>query len=816
MKKLLWGICFLIVTQTIAAQSKTTFLISDADGNAVANASIELERTGVFSANEKGQLSIYTRQTGAVRCHVSSVGFKNVDTTIMLPASQLTIVMTRLALFLEPVEIKALRAGDKSPFAKSNLSKTDIEKLNLGQDLPFLLSQSPSVTVTSDAGNGVGYTGIRIRGTDATRINVTINGIPYNDAESQGTYFVDLPDISSSLSSIQIQRGAGTSSNGAGAFGASINLSTNEVNEKAYAEANNSFGSFNTWKNTVKFGTGLINKHFTFDARLSKISSDGFIDRGATSLKSFYTSAAYITQRSSIRFNIISGTEKTYQAWNGIPQYKLFYNKDSLLNHYYNNLGSLYFTAADSSNLFNSNPRKYNVFTYPNQTDNYQQDHYQLFFNHQFNYDWSLNTAIYLSKGKGYYEEYKNDAAYSSYGLPDPVAGNTTISNTDLVRRLWLDNNLYGGIFSLLHKTQRDQFSFGGGWNEYDGKHYGNIIWAANGAPKDYRWYYNKAVKKDFNLYSKYQYKISNRLEALVDLQYRRVDYSIDGTRKFPDLKLNNHFNFFNPKLGITYSAGSMVAYASYAFANKEPNRDDYENGALSSTPPKPERLQDLELGLEEKKFNYSWGINLYYMDYKDQLILTGKINDVGDALRINTPHSYRAGIELQGRYKINKTVQLSGNLTLSDNKIKDFNDYIPRYDASFNLVQQDTFHYRKTSLAFSPSLIAAGMLQVFPFSNAEINTSVKYTGKQFLDNSGSDAKSIDDYFVQDLTAQYNLHTGWIKEITIIARLSNVWNPKYESNGYTYSYFYDKSLVRENFYFPMAGRNFMLGLNVKF
>jgi len=816
MKKLLWGICFLIVTQTIAAQSKTTFLISDADGNAVANASIELERTGVFSANEKGQLSIYTRQTGAVRCHVSSVGFKNVDTTIMLPASQLTIVMTRLALFLEPVEIKALRAGDKSPFAKSNLSKTDIEKLNLGQDLPFLLSQSPSVTVTSDAGNGVGYTGIRIRGTDATRINVTINGIPYNDAESQGTYFVDLPDISSSLSSIQIQRGAGTSSNGAGAFGASINLSTNEVNEKAYAEANNSFGSFNTWKNTVKFGTGLINKHFTFDARLSKISSDGFIDRGATSLKSFYTSAAYITQRSSIRFNIISGTEKTYQAWNGIPQYKLFYNKDSLLNHYYNNLGSLYFTAADSSNLFNSNPRKYNVFTYPNQTDNYQQDHYQLFFNHQFNYDWSLNTAIYLSKGKGYYEEYKNDAAYSSYGLPDPVAGNTTISNTDLVRRLWLDNNLYGGIFSLLHKTQRDQFSFGGGWNEYDGKHYGNIIWAANGAPKDYQWYYNKAVKKDFNLYSKYQYKISNQLEALVDLQYRRVDYSIDGTRKFPDLKLNNHFNFFNPKLGITYSAGSMVAYASYAFANKEPNRDDYENGALSSTPPKPERLQDLELGLEEKKFNYSWGINLYYMDYKDQLILTGKINDVGDALRINTPHSYRAGIELQGRYKINKTVQLSGNLTLSDNKIKDFNDYIPRYDASFNLVQQDTFHYRKTSLAFSPSLIAAGMLQVFPFSNAEINTSVKYTGKQFLDNSGSDAKSIDDYFVQDLTAQYNLHTGWIKEITIIARLSNVWNPKYESNGYTYSYFYDKSLVRENFYFPMAGRNFMLGLNVKF
>ena len=813
MKKLLWGICFLTVQQIAWAQSKTILLITDASGNPVANASIELEKTGVFSASENGELIVYTRQTGELKCRVSSVGFKNIDTTITLPWAHIVFVMTRLTLLLEPVEIKALRAGDKSPFAKTNLSKTDIEKLNLGQDLPVVLSQTPSVITTSDAGNGVGYTSMRIRGTDATRINVTVNGIPYNDAESQGTYFVDLPDITSSLSTIQIQRGAGTSSNGAGAFGASINLSTNEVNEKAYAEINNSFGSFDTWKNTVKFGTGLINKHFTFDARLSKISSDGFIDRAGTSLKSFYASAAYITQKSSIRFNIISGTEKTYQAWNGIPQYKLFYNKDSLLQHYYNNIGSLYFTAADSANLFNSNPRKYNVFTYPNQTDNYQQDHYQLFFNHQFTSDWSLNTAIYLSKGKGYYEEYKNDASYSNYGLPD----NGMITSTDLVRQLWLDNNLYGTIFSLLHKTKKDQFSFGGGWNQYDGKHYGDIIWAANGGvPKDYQWYYNKAVKKDFNLYSKYQYKLTNHLEALVDLQYRRVDYNINGTRDFPGLQINNTFNFFNPKFGLTYSYGSTVAYGSYAFANKEPNRDDYENGANSTTVPKAEHLQDLELGLEENKFNYGWGINLYYMNYRDQLILTGKINDVGDALRINTPHSYRAGIELQGRYKINKTVQLSGNLTLSDNKIKDFYDYTPRYDASFNLLQQDTSYFRKTNLAFSPSVIASALLQVFPFANAEIITSVKYAAKQYLDNTSSNAKSINDYFVQDLTFQYSLHNIVAKEITIVARMNNVWNKLYESNGYTYSYFYDKALVKENFYFPMAGRNFMLALNVKF
>jgi iron complex outermembrane receptor protein len=815
MKKLLWGICFLTVQQISLAQSETILLVTDATGNPVANASIELEKTGVFAANEKGELSFTTRQTGPVRCHISSVGFKSVDTTITLPATLVKFEMTRLALFLEPVEIKALRAGEKAPFAKSNLSKNDIEKRNLGQDLPFILSQTPSVIITSDAGNGVGYTSLRIRGTDATRINVTVNGIPYNDAESQGTYFVDLPDISSSINSIQIQRGVGTSSNGAGAFGASINLSTNELNEKAYAEINNSYGSFNTWKNTVKFGTGLINKHFTFDARLSKISSDGFIDRGSSNLKSFYTSAAYINGNSSLRFNIISGTEKTYQAWNGIPQYKLFYNKDSLLQHYYNNLGSLYFTSADSSSLFNSNPRKYNVFTYPNQTDNYQQDHYQLFFNHQFTNDWSVNTALYLSKGKGYYEEYKTDAKYSSYGLPDVVGGNSTIKKTDLIRRLWLDNNLYGAIFSVLHKTPKDQFSFGGGWNEYDGKHYGDIIWAASGAPANYEWYYNKGVKKDFNLYSKYQYKLTNRLEALVDLQYRRVDFNIDGTRKFPDLKVNNNFNFFNPKLGLSYSAGSLTAYASYAIANKEPNRDDYETGTTAN-PPKREQLHDIELGIEKNTFNYGWSVNLYYMKYKDQLILTGRINDVGDAVRINTPNSYRAGIELQGRYKLNKTIQLSGNLTVSDNKIKNFYDYIPRYDVNFDLVQQDTFSYRKTSLAFSPSVIAAGLLQIFPFSNAEINTSVKYAGKQFLDNTGSDAKSINGYFVQDLTLQYGLPTSFTKDITIIARLNNIWNRQYESNGYTYSYFYDKSLVKENFYFPMAGRNFMLALNVKF
>ena len=805
---------FLSLQQLVFSQAATRILITDSSGHPLPNATVEVAGSGIFQADAEGRLVLKTARAGTARMHISSVGFRATDTVLPLQTT-VHMILQHQPLMMETVEIKALRAGNNAPFAKTNLGKKDIEKENLGQDLPFLLSMTPSVTINSDAGNGIGYTGIRIRGTDATRINVTLNGIPYNDAESQGTYFVDLPDLSSSLTSVQVTRGVGPSSNGAGAFGAGISLSTNEVNEKAYAEINTSAGSFNTLKNTIRFGTGLLHDHFTFDARLSRISSDGFIDRSSTNLKSIYASAAWLTKKSSLRFNIITGTEKTYQAWNGIPEYKLFYNKDSLLQHYFNNQGYLYFNTADSLNLFNSNPRRYNVFTYPNQTDNYQQDHYQLFFNHRFNGNWTINTALYLSKGKGYYEEYKTGAAYSSYGLPDQVFGTSTVAYTDLVRRLWLDNNLYGTIFSVLHNGEKGQFSAGGGWNEYDGQHYGNIVWAANGAPKDYEWYYHTAVKKDFNLYTKYQYNITPQLAVMADLQYRRVDYRINGTRNFPDLQVNKTYHFFNPKAGITYTAGTMQYYASLAIANKEPNREDYETGAAGVVP-KPEQLRDLELGVEEHGFRYSWSINGYYMQYHDQLILTGKINDVGNALRINTPSSYRAGIEVQGRYQISSQLQVSGNFTVSENRINNFYDYTPHYDASFNLLQQDTAYFSKTPLAFSPAVTASGLISYFPFAHAEINTGLRYSGRQYLDNTGNNAKSIRAYAVQDLTLQYSLPVKFAREIVLVARMNNIWDRMYESNGYTYSYMYDKSLVRENFYFPMAGRNLMFAVNMKF
>jgi iron complex outermembrane recepter protein len=733
-------------------------------------------------------------------------------TLISLCANAQTDTLRKDTIDLLPVEVRAIRAGALAPFTKTNLS-ADIRKQNLGQDVPFILNQTPSVVVNSDAGNGIGYTGLRIRGTDLTRINVTINGIPYNDPESQGVFFVDLPDFASSVSSMQIQRGVGTSSNGAGAFGATINFSTNEVKEKPYASILNSVGSFNTLRHTVKLGTGLINDHFTIDARLSKISSDGFIHRASSNLQSYFLSGAWMNNKSSLRVNLFSGKEKTFQAWSGIPEYKLFYNEEKLLNHYYNNIGSYYFTQQDSINLFTADPRKYNVYLYPNQTDNYRQDHYQLFFNHSFSSNLTLSTAAFLTHGEGYYEEYKYNQKYSSYGLPDYTTGNTTIKRSDLVRQLWLNNDYYGGVFSLQYKKNLVDYTIGGSWNRFDGDHYGKIIWAQQGIDKDYEWYRYPALKEDAAVYAKAGYKLTERLYALADIQYRNVKHNINGTRKFPDLISNNQFNFFNPKLGLTYSIKNWKLYASYSEANKEPSRNDFETGTATQTP-KPERLHDFELGAEHNSAKVSYGATGYFMLYKDQLVLTGKINDVGDAVRINVPKSHRLGLEAWGGYKFNNWLQFNGNITISQNQLKNYTDYIPKYNIDFDFVGYDTLRLKTSQISFSPWLTAFGGLIISPVKNFEINVNNKVVSKQYLDNTESEEKRLNGYFVQDLQLRYNIHKKLVKTAELVLQVNNLWNKKYEANGYTFSYMYDTSLIRENFYYPMAGTNFLLALNI--
>jgi len=691
-------------------------------------------------------------------------------------------------VYLQPVEVNAVRAGEKAPFAKNNLGKKDIEKINFGQDLPFLLNQTPSVVVNSDAGAGVGYTGIRIRGTDGSRINVTLNGIPYNDAESQGSYFVDLPDFASSLNSIQVQRGVGTSSNGAGAFGASINLATNEFNKKSYLELNNSYGSFNTLKNTLQFGTGIFGKHFTFDGRLSNISSDGYIDRATSQLQSFYTSTAYTTQKNSFRLNIFSGKEKTYQAWNGVPEYLLATDRT------YNSVGTEKAGAP-----------------YDNETDNYIQTHYQFFYNQQINNNWKGNIALFLTKGKGYYEQYKADEKLADYGLPNYSNGSTTITKTDLVRRLWLDNDFYGAVFSIqYHKTKTD-VTIGGGWNKYDGNHFGEITWAKEqvAVPKDYRWYNLTANKKDLSVYSKWSQQISKVFQTYVDVQFRNINYTINGFRDNPGLLIAKDYNFLNPKLGLTYNKSNWQLYASYALAQHEPNRADFEAGTTQQ--PTPEKLHDIEAGIERKKSNYSFGLNFYYMKYKDQLILTGKISDVGAYTRTNIPNSYRAGIELQGKYIFSKFINAEANIAFSKNKIKNFTEYLDDYDNG----GQVTNFYKSTDIAFSPNTVAGASINISPVKNAGISLISKYVSRQYLDNTAQQSRSLHPYYTQDVRLSYALEGKILKSTSIILQLNNIFSKKYEPNGYSFSYIYGGALTTENFYFPMAPFNCMVGLTVK-
>jgi len=689
-------------------------------------------------------------------------------------------------LMLDNIEITSIRAADKAPFTKTNLDKEQIAKVNLAQDLPFVLNQIPSVVINSDAGNGVGYTGIHIRGTDASRINVTLNGIPYNDAESQGTFFVDLPDVSSSVNSIQIERGVGTSSNGAGAFGATINLSTNEVNKEKYLELNNSFGSFNTWKNTLKIGSGLLANHFLIDARISRISSDGYIDRATSNLKSLYFSAAYINAKSSLRFNIISGKEKTYQAWNGVPE-----------------------SYLDSDRTYNSSGTEKPGTPYANQTDNYTQTHYQLFYNHKINSLFSYNIAAFLSRGKGYYENYEAGDSLNDYNLPDIINGTDTIATTDLVKRLWLNNYFYGSIFSLQYHKNKTHFTFGGGLNEYDGKHYDIVTWAQQGFPKDYTYFSAPATKKDLNLYAKLMQSFGAGFTGFLDLQAHLINYKINGFESHPNMAVDKTYSFFNPKAGISFNKNDYQFYLSFAVANKEPNRDDFEAGVNQI--PKPETLYDTELGIEKKDKTFNYGATFYYMDYQNQLVNTGKINDVGAYTRTNAPKSYRAGIELYGGAVLSKWLNISGNIAFSRNKIKNFTEYIDDYD---NGLQKENL-YHNTDISFSPGIVGFAGVNFIPIKNSEINFQSKYVGRQFLDNTSHISRSIDPYFVENIKFSYSLLKKVFNKVDFIFQINNVLNNLYESNGYTYNYISDGKLSVENYYFPMAGINFMAAINIK-
>lgn len=808
---------FIFIISTLSfrsafAQRSISGHVTDAeDGKPLPGATIKASDIRGTQTDGAGNFSLRNISENISTLEVSYIGYQ----TQKLPLStdnQLEIKLTKSTYQADEVIINATRVTDRTAMAYTNVTAEAIDKQNLGQDLPVLLNFTPSLVSTSDAGAGIGYSGIRIRGSDATRINVTVNGIPYNDAESQGVFWVNMPDFASSVSSIQIQRGVGTSTNGSGAFGASVNINTNAFQEKPYAELNNSYGSFNTFKNTLKVGSGLIKEKFTFDARLSRVSSDGYVDRASSELHSYYLSGGYFGKKSFVRVNVFSGNERTYQSWNGVPEAKLRGDREGILSYIDRNGLS----EKDAQNLLDSDDRTYNSYTYKNEVDNYRQDHYQIVSSHNLSDKWIFNLNAFLVRGLGYYEQSRMGDDYSNYNLPNVVVGKDTLTSTDLIRRRWLDNYFYGSTFSLEYNSfKKLTASFGGGYNYYDGDHYGRIIWARNAGniENDHQYYYSKGIKEDFNIYGKLYYQLTPKLNAFLDLQFRTVNHNIQGTDNDQvALAFDESYSFFNPKAGLTYQlADQSSVYASYSVGNREPNRDDFTSSTAGLFP-KSEQLQNVEAGFRTQRGIWAFSANYYLMSYKNQLVLTGQINDVGNSIRVNVPKSYRTGVELEGAIAFGKSLKWNVNATFSQNKIQDFTEYVINYDTG----DYNTVNHGKSDISFSPNAIAGSQLTYILRKDLELALLSKYVGKQYLDNTSSETRKLDAYFTNDVRLSWTIRPSWMREVSFNLLVNNVLDEKYESNGYTYGYFAGGALTQENFYFPQAGRNFLVGVNFRF
>lgn len=691
---------------------------------------------------------------------------------------------------LDEVLVQAVRANNKTPMAFSNLNKKDLAKRNLGQDIPVLMNFMPSVVTTTDAGNGVGYTGIRVRGSDGTRINVTINGIPYNDAESHGSFWVNMPDFVSSVENLQLQRGVGTSTNGSGAFGASLNLLTDAYAYEANGEISNSFGSFNTRKHTAKFSTGLINNTFELTGRLSNLYSDGYIDRASSKLNSYFLQGTFINEGTLIKALVFGGKEKTYQAWNGIDAETLKANRTyNSSGAYYDDNGQLQF--------------------YNNETDNYQQDHYQLHWNEKWNTNWNTNIAVHYTKGFGYFENYKpNENLFDDYGIT-PIEVNGEIKEaSDVIRRKYLDNYFYGITFSAQYIKDDLELLFGGAANTYDNDHFGEVLWVKTQPQKSFpqEFYRDNSKKNDINGYVKASYTFNDQWILFGDVQLRNVSYKANGD----DTGLvDDKFNFFNPKAGLTYKINpNSQAYFSYARAHREPNRTDYESGN-----PKPEQLNDFELGYRFGSEKLALNINGYYMLYKDQLVLTGALNDVGAAIRENSGNSYRLGLEIDGTWRFADKWQINPSVTLSSNKNVD-------YKAQIN---GELVDLGNTNISFSPNVIVGNALTYTPINNLYVSWLSKYVGEQFMGNTDSEASKLDAYFTNDLNISYEIPLKkWFKSISFNILANNIFNVKYVSNGYYYTYDDDWSVpgsistIEGAGYYPQAQFNILGGISLKF
>ena len=688
---------------------------------------------------------------------------------------------------LDEVIVKGIRAKFSSPISYSNIYKEKLKNKNLGQDLPILLNFLPSVVTTSDAGAGIGYTGIRVRGVSPQSTNITINGIPFNDPESMGTFWVNLPDFTSSVQSLQLQRGIGTSTNGSGAFGASINILTDNISQTPYAEISSSFGSFNTRKNTIKFSTGKINDVFEFSGRFSKIDSDGYVDRAFSDLKSYFIQGTYLKGSTLIKAISFAGHEKTYQSWYGLTMDQLKEN------------------------------RRQNPYTYENEIDNYKQDHYQLHWNEKINNFWSFNLGLNYTYGRGYFEQYREDDNIDTYGgivSSDTNLNGEKTDTTDLIRRRWLDNDFYVFNSSLNFIKNKIDLTISSSYSSYVGDHFGEVIWArtfsSNGKIRD-RYYEGLGEKKDLSFFTKLLYSINEKIEFYSDLQYRNVKYNTSGTTSdLVNMVIDKSYGFFNPKIGLSYKLNpNSLLYVSYARANREPNRTDYE----SNPDIQPERLNDIEFGWRLRNKNMSLNLNSYFMLYDEQLILTGEIDDVGNPKRTNSGSSYRIGLEIENRINISELFSFETNLTLSSNKNKNI----------FSMVDGALYNYGKTNISFSPSFVGSNAIIYQPSEKISLSLLSKYVGKQYMGNTDQPNSILESYFVNDINITYSLKPEKIfQSISINFLINNILNKEYISNGYYYTYDDTWSVPGQiktldgAGYYPQATRNFLAGLVFEF
>ena len=701
----------------------------------------------------------------------------------------------------DEIKVISTRAKYNSPFAFTNISKSFIEKNNSGKDIPFLINSTPSTYSTSDAGNGIGYTGVRIRGSDATRINVTINGIPYNDSESHGVFWVNVSDLASSTNSIQVQRGVGSSTNGGGAFGGTVSIKTGKASEDFKLKYSSSAGSYKSFKNTLELNSGLIKNKINMNLRLSKINSDGYVDRATSDLKSYYASASYYSDKTSIDLINFSGKERTYQSWWGTPEGRI--NND--INEMNNVIANNGYSDEQADNLLNSG-RTFNYYTYDNQTDNYQQDHYQMHFNHDISNTANLHLALHYTYGRGYYEEFREDDNLSNYY---DFLENKSL---DLVRRRWLSNHFYGFTYSFSKKFDKSEINIGGALNEYDADHFGEIIQPQLMVSEPY--YFSKSFKKDGNIFIKYNLNITESAELFTDMQLRGYSHKMKGNdndKSIIDVDKNNVF--FNPKIGLTKSLNDkVILYGSVAVANREPIRSDYIDSKIE---PKHESLVNIELG---KGINYnigSFNTNLYLMEYNNQLITTGEVNDVGAYIRENVKKSRRFGVEFTNVLNT-KDFYVNSSLSLSRNLVYNFNETLYDYGADFSQYNIIENKYGITDLAFSPGVLLNNHFEWKANKFLSFILNSKYVGKQYLDNTSNEKRVLKDFLINDFKIQTNLTNNVLNNLFFKIEINNIFNVKYSSNGYTFGYYGGMDYeVRENYFYPQATRNIMFSISIE-